>query len=461
MSKLKAGWGQADITPRGGPISLCGQFETRITSEILDPMLAVALILEKDGVRSIWVGCDIISAYDVLTDEVEALLLEQLPGFEPAQLTIAGTHIHTGPYIKRERLLSLTGDEGFKEDPGTLTTAECRQQVAAGICQAVLMAHQNMEESELGLSVAHIITGVNRRVVYKDGSARMYGHLDTDAFSRMESRDGGPSQFLYVHRLSDGALTGVVCNVPCTAQCDEHANYITADYWGVVRGHVQSELGDDVRILPLCRAAGDLSPHPMVDKIAGYDSVRWGRQRSLDLGQWVAENIISHRKRILRRYGEEAALKQYGTKISLPLWSVTEQEYQDACKYLVNPDNFDENNKPRDKFNFANAWTRKKRVEEHPTHYEVAVRATRIGDIAFLTLPFELYIEYADRIRMAVPETVVFDVQLACDCLGYLPTTYAVQGGHYSANIFNGLCRPEEGGEMFVEECIRILRDLF
>ena len=123
MSKLKAGWGQADITPRGGPISLCGQFETRITSEILDPMLAVALILEKDGVRSIWVGCDIISAYDVLTDEVEALLLEQVPGFEPAQLAIAGTHIHTGPYIKRERLLSLTGDEGLKKNPGTLTTA--------------------------------------------------------------------------------------------------------------------------------------------------------------------------------------------------------------------------------------------------------------------------------------------------------------------------------------------------
>ena len=320
MGKLKAGWGQADITPRGGPISLCGQFETRITSEILDPMLAVALILEKDGVRSIWVGCDIISAYDVLTAEVETLLLDRLPGFEPDQLTIAGTHIHTGPYIKRDNMLSLTGDEGQKEDPGTLSTAECRRQIAAGICQAVLMARQNMEESELSLSVAHIITGVNRRVVYRDGSARMYGQLDTDAFSHMESRDGGPSQFLYVHRLSDSALTGVVCNVPCTAQCDEMADYVTADYWGVVRGHVQSGLGDHVRILPLCRAAGDLSPHPMVDRIAGFDSTRWGRQRSLDLGCWIAENIVSHQNRILRRYGGDAVLRQYGTRISLPLW---------------------------------------------------------------------------------------------------------------------------------------------
>ncbi|MGI6689270.1 MAG: hypothetical protein ACOX63_00215 [Christensenellales bacterium] len=461
MSRLKAGWGQADITPRGGPVSLCGQFETRITSEILDPMMAVALILEKDGVRSIWVGCDIIAAYDVLTDEVETLLLEQLPGFEPNQLAIAGTHIHTGPYIKRDGLLSLTGDKGQKEDAGTLTTKACRHQIAEGICRAIMLAHHSLEESVLGLSVANIITGVNRRVVYRDGSAKMYGQLNTDQFSHMESRDGGPSQFIYVHRLSDGALTGVVCNVPCTAQCDEMANYISADYWGVVREHVGSALGKDVHILPLCRAAGDLSPHPMVDQLAGFDHNRWGRQLALDLGNWIAENIISHQKRILRRYDADTVLKQYGTKLTLPLWTVTAQEYRDACEYLTNPDNYEADKKPKDLFGFANAWTRKKRMEEHPTHVDVSIRATRIGDMVLLSLPFETYIEYADRIRAALPEVVVFDVQLACDCLGYLPTKRAVQGGHYSANIFNGLCSPDEGGEIMVKESVRMIRGLF
>ena len=51
MGVLMAGWGQADITPRGGAVSLCGQFETRITTEVRDPMQAVALMLEKDGVE--------------------------------------------------------------------------------------------------------------------------------------------------------------------------------------------------------------------------------------------------------------------------------------------------------------------------------------------------------------------------------------------------------------------------
>ena len=48
--QTESGLGQADITPRRADIPMWTP-ETRITSEILDPMLAVALILEKDGVR--------------------------------------------------------------------------------------------------------------------------------------------------------------------------------------------------------------------------------------------------------------------------------------------------------------------------------------------------------------------------------------------------------------------------
>lgn len=462
MGVLMAGWGQADITPRGGAVSLCGQFETRITTEVKDPMQAVALMLEKDGVRSIWVGCDLVEAFAVLSHEVEDLLKDMLPGFAPEQLTIAGTHIHTGPYIERVGLLSLTGDEGQKEDEGTLTTAECRAQVAKGIAEAVMRAYRDLTESEMGLAIAHIITGVNRRVVYKDGSAKMYGDLATDQFLKMESRDGGPSQFLYVYRACDHKLTGVVANVPCTAQCDEMANYITADYWGVVREHTARDLGADVHILPLCRAAGDLSPHPMVDKYSFEESGRWGRANCEYMGGWVAENIVSHQKRIVRRYDSKTTvLKQAAETLTYPLWSVTDEEYKAACEYMENPANFDENGKPVDSFNFANAWTRKNRVEKQPKTYDISVRGTRLGDIAFFSLPFETYIEYADRIRMALPKVTVFDVQLGYDCLGYLPTPQAVAGGHYSANIFNGLCKPEEGGEKMVADAVRIIGGLF
>ena len=50
---MKIGFGQADITPIGGKISLLGQFHQRITDKILDPLYAVAMIIESDNARTI------------------------------------------------------------------------------------------------------------------------------------------------------------------------------------------------------------------------------------------------------------------------------------------------------------------------------------------------------------------------------------------------------------------------
>ena len=454
---LKIGWGQADITPRGGLVSLCGQFHTRIAAEVLDPMHAVAMVIRTDKAQSIWVSCDLVQATARLSEEVAAELGIQLDGFSPNQLAIAGTHIHTGPYLQRDGMLSLTGDQS--EDEGTLSSAECRRQVKEGIVRAVLDAVNDLREGTLELAVAHIITGVNRRTVYKDGSAKMYGNVNEPQFYRMESRDGGPTQLLYAYD-QDHKLRGVVANVPCTAQCDEMAEYITADYWGVARQILAKHWGEDVKVLPLCRAAGDLSPHPMVDKIAGFDATRWGRQRTIDMGEWIAENLLSHQRKALRTYGSGAAHGQAALTLDFPIWKVSEREYQEALAYLGDPSNYKEDGSPVNTFSHANAWTRRKRIQDGETLYSAKIFATRVDDVAFLSLPFELYIEYADRIRMALPECVVFDVQLAYDCLGYLATPAAVQGGDYSANIFNGICSPE-GGEFLIDQAVALIKSLF
>ena len=40
---MRIGWGQAEITPRGGAISLYGQWDTRITRQVNDPLRAAAI----------------------------------------------------------------------------------------------------------------------------------------------------------------------------------------------------------------------------------------------------------------------------------------------------------------------------------------------------------------------------------------------------------------------------------
>ena len=45
---MRIGWGQAEITPRGGAISLYGQWDTRITRQVNDPSRAVAMAIATE-----------------------------------------------------------------------------------------------------------------------------------------------------------------------------------------------------------------------------------------------------------------------------------------------------------------------------------------------------------------------------------------------------------------------------
>jgi len=57
---MKVGFGQAEYTPRGGNVSLFGQFELRITEEVLDPLNVVAMVMVSEHARTVWVSVDTI-----------------------------------------------------------------------------------------------------------------------------------------------------------------------------------------------------------------------------------------------------------------------------------------------------------------------------------------------------------------------------------------------------------------
>ena len=455
---MKIGFGQADITPKGGKVALLGQFETRVTDRVLDPLYAVAMVILSDNARTVWVSadtCEIFEGTSLLTFEA---VRKVIPDLREEEFVLSATHIHTGPTLWPDTYLSLTGNRS--EPKEAMPAAECNRQFAEGVAQAVRDAMDNLCEARAELAVARVQTGVSRRVCYKDGTAQMYGDAHRPDFLKMEGRDGGPMQLLYVYNVQD-ELTGIVANVPCTAQCDENALYMTADYWGVVRERLAPELGRNVKILPLCRSAGDLSPHHIVDRapMEMAEGCYHGRKCSLFMGELVADAILHHQKKILIRYEGRVRHAQGMRKIDFPVWQVTEAEYKWALEYLANRDNYTETGWPRSLFDNANAHTRKQRYESGDKLYPSRIYAAVLGDIVFLSNPFELYIEYADRIRMALKENVVFDTELSYDCLGYLATPAAVQGGHYSANIFNGVCAPD-GGELLVQESIDLAKSL-
>ena len=154
-------------------------------------------------------------------------------------------------------------------------------------------------------------------------------------------------------------------------------------------------------------------------------------------------------------------------EITLPAHTVTKEEYEWA-KDFEEKYNSDETYKGdgsvfctgNRRFNHLNSHYKIHKYE-NSNNKEIKTRiyATLVGDIAFITSPFELFIEYADRIRMALPEWVVYDVELCYERLGYLPSERANKGGSYSTFTFNGDC-PPEAGEILVRESIELIKSI-
>ncbi len=461
---MKTGFGISEFTPYGKKISLLGQMHERITEEIHDGIFVTAMLIESDKARTLWIAADALGMTARASYECYLAAKSIIPDLEEKEFVTSATHIHTG--VSFEAYNPLTATETESED--VVQSAECRKLLADAVKKAVFKAKESLEESRMEIAVSRIQTGVCRRMEYRDGSAVMYGSTARDDFLKAESRDGGPMQLIYIYGEKDN-LKGVVANLPCTAQCDEQAYYVTADYWGVVREDVHKSLGQDVIVLPLCRGAGDLTPHHYIDRFPpkADKNISGGRKSALKMGKRIAREIVYCKEETVKEYSGNVHHAQAMKEITLPAHTVTKEEYEWA-KDFEEKYNSDETYKGdgsvfctgNRRFNHLNSHYKIHKYE-NSNNKEIKTRiyATLVGDIAFITSPFELFIEYADRIRMALPEWVVYDVELCYERLGYLPTERANKGGSYSTFTFNGDC-PPEAGEILVRESIELIKSI-
>lgn len=451
MEALHIGFAEADITPKGR-IALIGQFGERLTDEVKAPLCAVAMVITADGKTPVyWAACDLLYITDTLVAAVCERLEKCIPDFERSQLLLSATHIHTGPYLKRggdATLLAYHSTDADLTDP-----ADCCAAVADGVAEAIMKAYAAREEAVVAVTESPIQTGYCRRVVYKTGEARMYGKVDDPDFSHMEYHDGGMTNLMYVRRLKDRRLLGVVANVPCTAQVVEHQHYIHSDYWHYTRAYVREKLG--IPVLGLCGCAGDLSPRDLLGTLPGEPDMK-SLEGAKYLGEYVGEAIMDGINTYPDYEIDAKVFEHVFREIPLPRWNPTYAQYVKAkafCEELYEKFNFVSGESRFEEPTFpglaySEAEICVKRYEQDREYIQTPVHVIRLGDVLFTTNPFECYIEYADRIKAAEKPVHVFDVQLTDQYYGYLATRRAVRGGGYSALIFNGECAPDGGDEL-------------
>lgn len=453
--KLYVGWSTKSITP-DKPVALSGQFHTRISTEIMDPVTCTALAIEtragQESVETaIMVSCDLVVVRGELPGKVKSLLKKELPTFDPDKLVLNATHTHTGPVLG-----GGTIDYDIPED--VMQPSEYVEFAAKQIVNAAVEAWNNRGPAGMSWGLGHAVVGHNRRAVYFDpvpsgfgeGTAVMYGETNRKDFSHIEGyEDHGVEMMFFWNEQKK--LTGMVINVASPSQETEHLTKLSADFWHEVRVELHKRYGEDLFILPQCAAAGDITSHLMWRKKAENEMIRRkGITRRQEIALRIANAVDEVFPYVQENINYEIEFRHIADDIPLPVRKVTKEEAEQAERLA--------NEQPNRASWHRGIIERYNKQDENP-YYPVRVHVMRLGDVVLATNPFELFLDFGLRIKARSDAMLTFIVQLANGTGTYLPTSRAEAGGGYSA-IVQSNSVGSEGGQVLVEKTLEMINNV-
>lgn len=499
MSDFKIGWAEESLVP-DKKVALMGQFFERISQYVESPVAVTACAVEACGQCAIFMSVDIISMQMALIEQIREKFAEICPEVDPKNLIPFATHTHTSigarPSSKQGETVSIGAinqvlAEFFPEgklyqakttaDDTVMTLEEGGVLLAEKAALAAKRAWESRQEAYYANEFGRAAVGMCRRVSYDDGSGQMWGDTNTANFVSLEGGNDSGVELLYTFDVNK-KLTGVWANIACPAQILEQRSFISADYWGRVRANLREKLGEDIYLLGMCGAGGDQCPRDLVRWVepeTPIDDPNVNRPhvipRKADpsmydisgcnkVGKRIANEILSVYEEITE-YHNDPVFKHETVHLNLPLRKATMEQYNDAVRQI---EYYIDKNKDKESFDFSDtaklhvyAGTVKRFREQQftevaPMEYHVI----RLGDICVTTNPFELFLDYGNRIKARSYAQQTFIAQLCCGSMGYLPTEKAEKAGHYSAYISSGQVG-HEGGDLLVRDTLDRIQKMF
>lgn len=455
--KLLVGWASMSITPSKA-VALSGQWHTRISKSVHDPVTATALAIEgrnESGIatQAILISCDLVGVNASTQQALRERLRPKLGGFDMRKLFLHATHTHTAPEVI----------EGQYEIPkeGVMQPTEYLGFLLDRLTQIALAAWQNRRPAGVSWGLGHAVVGHNRRAVYHKGQAIMYGETDRKDFSRVEGYEDHSVDMLFFWD-SQSRLTGVAINLACPSQVVEGESYVSADFWDDVRKELRKRYSADLFVYPMTGAAGDQSPHFLLGRRA---EARLRERRGVSETEEIAWRIANAVDYVLPGAQKDIRFQvpfQHEVEdLPLPLEKVTDAAVATARADYERLRTV----APSDPASYVkglldqNVIARYERQDKDP-NYTMELHVLRLGDIALATNPFELYLDYGIRIKAWSPAEQTFLIELACDVGGYLPTARAVEGGGYSAEIDTYRVGPK-GGQALVDRTVELIRTMW
>lgn len=434
---LQAGVAVADITPPVG-YRMCGYFNERLSTGVLNPLHAKALVLRQGDTRAAMVFCDLIGlSVDVsrrARDQVEREL-----GIPADNVLLSATHSHTGPLYfdalrdhLHEKALAKHGSDPCEK-------VDYPSKLVEGIVQAIKEADAKVRpvQAESVVTQQHGLS-FNRRFHMKDGTVRFNpGVLNPDIVRVAGPVDSEVGAVLF--RDGQTALAGLV-NFALHLDTLGGTQY-AADYPYHAEQTLREKFGKDFTLLFGNGACGDIN-HIDVTKRERLTTETIGTT----LGRTVAAGLDQAKAIASPRLAVRSVL------IDAPVQQFTPAEVEQAKK--------DMDKIGTSELSFLDQVKAYKIVDARlrGSSIPLEVQVFRISDeVAVVGLPGEVFADLGLVIKKASPFPTTLVIELCQDDPAYIPTEKAFAEGSYetvNSRVVPGC------GETLAKAAIRLLKEL-
>jgi len=404
---------------------------------IRDDLEANALWLESGGEQLLMISCDLVG---LELDYVQEILpvIARACGIPPENILIGCSHTHSGPAIMGPTCPDKPIDKSYL------------QNLQEWLVKAGKSAVESASPAKIGYGKGKAQIGYNRRCCWADGTHTMHGDTTRPDFTGLEGGDDPQHTALFVMDMQDH-VKAILYNNTAHTTTFYGADFLSADYPGAARKNFRDVFGD-VAVLFFNGAIGDIS----LENQMATDVCRETSEQKMAR---VAKLITDETLRLLReaKFHCRLTLKHRMQRLDIPVrlpsaerlkWAqntmakarrtgTLDLETSTAYQTLVLHERFAERN-----------------IEKVDLH------AVRMNDLAFVTVPCEIFTHFGQRIKARSPFEITALFGLVNGDMGYCPTTEGILGGHWGGDPMLVARWDMTAGYRIVDEWAKLLYSL-
>ncbi|MCL4782816.1 MAG: neutral/alkaline non-lysosomal ceramidase N-terminal domain-containing protein [Bryobacterales bacterium] len=428
-AEFRVGVARVDITPpKGAPMA--GYYYNRAAEGAHDPLLATAMVIEREGVRFAIVTCDLLSMPAEIAREARERIARD-PGIPATHVVVSATHTHTGPALVAGQIrYNLTGD-----------MLRIGKEYSAGLAARI---HEAVAAAAAALQPANLYTArgredsvtFNRRFWMKDGTVGWNPGKRNPNIVRSAGPVDGDLPVLYAE-TPDGKPIGVFVNYALHLDTVGGTRY-SRDYPYTLARALEAARGEGLVTLFTLGCAGNLNH---IDVSSARQ--QRGNGEAARIGSVLAAAVLKALGEL--RPVADMPIRVSSREVALPLAPFDPAELAAARAVAATFGT----EKPAPFLELVKATRMVSVAERKGEPIRAEVQVLSIGrDVAFVALPGEIFTELGLAIKLASPFAWTSVISLANDSPGYIADRKGYAQGAYepvSSRVASG------SGEMLVE----------